>query len=72
MAKSKEVSSKNVTFVKGGKTKMFSEQEAGAQKPGVSGHTVPAGEQQFASGGKGKMFGFRPSSPAKPGCSAPD
>lgn len=68
MAKSTIKSTK--PFVQGGKTKMFSEQEAGPQRPGVSGHDVPGGETQFASGGKGKMFGFAGSQPAKPGTSS--
>lgn len=73
MAKTKEISSKSATFAQGGsKNHMFGEQEAGAQKPGVSGHDVPKGETKFASGGSTKMFGFRPSQTAKPGCSSPE
>lgn len=67
----KQLSHSTPTFAQGGKTKMFGEQEAGPQKPGVSGHDVPSGETQWASGGKTKMHPYTPSVPAKPGCSSP-
>ncbi len=51
MAKSKEVSSKNVTFAKGGKNKMFGVQEAGPQKPGGSAHDTKGSGGNFAKGG---------------------
>ncbi len=69
--KSKEVSEKNVTFAKGGKTKMFGKQAAAPQQAGESGHATKGGDSKFASGGKTKMFGFRPSAPARPGQSGP-
>ena len=37
MAKSKEISEKDVQFAKGGKTGMFPRQHAGPKAPGVSG-----------------------------------
>lgn len=57
--------------VKGGKTKMFGQMEAGPQTPG---QTAPGGayspEKQFASGGKTKMFGFTGARAAKAGQSS--
>ena len=52
--------SHDVTFAKGGKTPMFSEQEAGPQAPRTTAHDTAEGGkgEEFASGGKGKMFGF--------------
>lgn len=70
--KSKEVSEKNVTFAKGGKTKMFGRQAASPQVAGESGHTVKGGDAKFAQGGSGHMFGFRPSVPARAGQAAPE
>lgn len=64
MAKSTIKSTK--PFVKGGTTKMFTEREAGPQKPGVSSNEGgDAPETQFASGGKTKMFGKQTSNPSK-------
>lgn len=72
MAKSKLLksgaSAGKIKPVQGGKTKMFSEMEAGPQKPNaVSAGGAMAGESNFASGGKTKMFGYQGSKPAKPG-----
>jgi len=60
------------TFAKGGKTKMFGQQGANPQRPGVSAHAAADGKgASFAKGGSTKMFGFRGSSPAEPGKSTP-
>lgn len=72
MAKSKEISSKNTTFAKGGTGKMFGQQGANPQGAGETGHDAADGVGgKFATGGKGKMFGFRPSSPARAGQTGP-
>lgn len=58
MAKSKQMSSKPTVFAKGGNGKMFSEREAGPQKPDTTtsgGQDAP--ETQWAKGGSGHMFG---------------
>jgi hypothetical protein len=62
----------NVDFAKGGKTKMFGEQEAGsrdgADKSPSTGKPDSSGPgEKFAEGGKGKMFGYQGSLPAKDG-----
>jgi hypothetical protein len=45
---------------------MFSEMEAGPQKPGMTGPGgAMAGETSFAQGGKTPMFGKQKSMPAK-------
>lgn len=71
MAKSKEISSKNAVFAKGGSNKMFGKQYAGTQKPGVTGHEVGGGDGKFAQGGKtNHMAGPGVARPAKPGVTA--
>lgn len=58
----------NVEFAKGGNTPMFSEQQAETQKPGQTADPGATGKgAQFAAGGSGKMFGFAGSEPAKAG-----
>lgn len=69
--KSKEISSKKVTFAKGGSGKMFGKQHAGPQKPDVSGKSTKGDGGKFAKGGGGKMFPFRKTAPAKAGMSSP-
>ena len=61
--------SHDVTFAKGGNTKMFGEQAAGVQKPATTAHDVSGGAPgaDFASGGKTKMFGFAGAQPARDG-----
>jgi hypothetical protein len=70
----------DVTFAKGGNTKMFGEQGADEQKAGGTAHKTgndqgpadPAGGgpvvgDKFASGGSTKMFSFAPALPARDG-----
>jgi hypothetical protein len=64
--------SHNVEFAKGGKTKMFGEQEAGsrdgADKSKSTGKPDSSGPgEKFAEGGRGKMFGYAGSQPATAG-----
>ena len=64
--------SHDVAFAKGGNTKMFGEQEAGsrtsADKGPSTGKPDSSGPgEKFAEGGKGKMFGFQGSLPARDG-----
>lgn len=60
--------SSNVEFAKGGTTKMFGEQEAGAADSAQTGKDDDKGPgSEFASGGKTKMFGFQGSVPARDG-----
>ena len=61
--------SHNVDFAKGGKTKMFGEQAAGEQEPGVTEHDVKGGAPgaEFAKGGSTHMFGYNGSIPAEAG-----
>jgi hypothetical protein len=67
MAKSKEISSKSVSFAKGGTTKMFGKQHAGPQTPGRTQQTDKSSGGKFAKGGSTKMFGFTKTAPAKAG-----
>lgn len=61
-------SSHNVEFAKGGKTKMFGEQNASPQTPGETYKDSTSGKgAEFAKGGSGKMFGFSGSEPARAG-----
>jgi hypothetical protein len=70
MAKGKEMSSKNVTFAKGGTTKMMGRQYAGPDKPGVTGKATTGTGGKFAKGGStGKVGKQKPSVAAKPGVS---
>jgi hypothetical protein len=70
----------DVTFAKGGSTKMFGEQGAEEQKPGGTAHKTgndqgpsdqggngPVVGDKFASGGKTKMFAFAGAQPARDG-----
>jgi hypothetical protein len=66
-AKLKKETSHNVTFAKGGNTKMFGPQYAGEQKEGESSHDTSGSGGKFAEGGSNKMFGFAGSQPAKAG-----
>jgi hypothetical protein len=68
MAKmTKEKSEHDVTFAKGGNTKMFPQQYAAEQEEGETGHDTSGSGGKFATGGSGKMFGFTGSQPAKSG-----
>lgn len=68
MAKFTEKQSHNVEFAKGGKTKMFGEQQANPDKPGTTGKPDVGGKgAEFAKGGSGKMFGFAGAEPARAG-----
>ena len=61
-------SSSNVAFAKGGKVKMFGAQQSENMKSGQTGDPGGTGKgAQFAKGGSGKMFGFAGSEPAKAG-----
>lgn len=52
----KVISTKSVSFAKGGKTKMFGKQHVGTQTPGQTATKSGAGGK-FAKGGSTKMFG---------------
>lgn len=59
---------KSKEFAKGGKTKMFGEQQAEPQTPGQTADPGKTGKgAEFAKGGGGKMFGFRGAEAAKAG-----
>jgi hypothetical protein len=64
-----KTTSKSASFAKGGKTKMFSRQNAGTQKPGTTAHSTSGGGK-FAKGGSGHMFGKQSASPARGGYTA--
>ena len=65
---SRNESSHNVEFAKGGNTKMFGEQQASPQTPGQTEKNGATGKgAEFAKGGSGKMFGFAGSESAKAG-----
>lgn len=58
----------NVEFAKGGNTPMFGEQQAEPMKSGQTGDPGGSGKgAEFAKGGSGKMFGFSGSVPARDG-----
>lgn len=58
----------DVEFAKGGKTKMFGEQQANPDKPGQTGKEDVTGKgAEFAKGGSTKMFGFTPALPQEGG-----
>lgn len=61
--------SHDVTFAKGGNTKMFGEQEAGEQAPATTAHDTASGGKgaEFAAGGKTHMFGFAGAIPQQAG-----
>lgn len=63
---SRNETSHNVDFAKGGDTAMFGQQHVGEQKPGGTA-TNPGGDPKFASGGSNKMFGFAGSENAQAG-----
>lgn len=64
----KEKSERNQQFAVGGKTHMFSEQQASPQTPAQTGKNGATGKgAEFAKGGSGKMFGFAGSQPAQAG-----
>jgi hypothetical protein len=67
--KSKQKSSKSVTFAKGGSGKMFGKQSAGTQKPAQTAQAGKGGGK-FAKGGSGKMFGKQSTGKQKPGQTA--
>ena len=52
--KSKEMSSKPMTFAKGGSGKMFGKMSTGTQVPGQTA-SMGRGGGKFAAGGKNKM-----------------
>jgi hypothetical protein len=58
---------KNVTFAKGGNTKMFGPQDAGPQDDATTAHDVNGDGGKFAKGGSTKMFGYAGSQPAEAG-----
>jgi len=61
-------STHNVEFAKGGNEHMFGEQQAGEVKPGSTGKPNQTGKgAEFAKGGSNKMFGFAGSEPAQAG-----
>lgn len=61
-------SSHDTTFAKGGSTPMFSEQQASPQTSAQTGKNGATGKgAEFAKGGSGKMFGFEGSKPAQSG-----
>lgn len=69
---SRNESSTDTTFAKGGSTKMFGEQGAnertGADKSPSTGKPDSSGPgAEFAKGGSGKMFGFQGAVPARDG-----
>lgn len=69
MMKNKEMSKKNVTFVKGGPTGLVGKQsKTGTQVPGQTGQMGRNG--QIAKGGGNKMAGKGAARPAKPGVTA--
>lgn len=60
----------NVEFAKGGNTPMFPEQAAEPRTPGTTRDQTAADSapgEKFAKGGSGKMFGFQGSQPARDG-----
>lgn len=60
--------SHDVQFAKGGDTAMFGEQQAEPMKSGQTGDPGGSGKgAEFAKGGSGKMFGFQGSQPARDG-----
>lgn len=63
---SRNETSHNVEFAKGGDTAMFGQQHVGEQKPGGTAHN-PGSDGKFAAGGSNKMFGFRGSENAQAG-----
>lgn len=65
---SRNESSHNVEFAKGGNTKMFGEQQASPQTPKQTGKNGATGKgAEFAKGGSTKMHGFAGAQPAQAG-----
>lgn len=65
-------STHNVEFAKGGNTKMFGEQQAGEVKPAQTGKPNQTGKgAEYAKGGTTKMFGFSGAQPAQSGITSP-
>ena len=64
MMKNKEISSKSMTFAKGGSGKMAGKQTVGTQTPGQTASMGKSGGK-FAKGGTAKMAGKQSSMPAK-------
>jgi hypothetical protein len=61
----KVISSSKPTFAAGGSGKMFGQQSAGPQKPGVT-EKSGSGGGKFGKGGSGKMFGKQSAGPMPP------
>lgn len=60
--------SHDVQFAKGGNTPMFSQQQAEPMKSGQTGDPGATGKgAEFAKGGSNKMFGFSGALPARDG-----
>lgn len=57
MAKSKVISSKAMTPVRGGKGHMFGKQTVGTKKPGVTGKADKGGGGKFIKGGPTGLVG---------------
>ena len=71
MAMSKEKSSKNVVFAKGGSNKMAPQMRTGTQVPGQSAQRGRGSAGFGAKGGPSGLVGKqKPSVPAKPGVTA--
>lgn len=65
---SRNESTSNAQFAKGGNTHMFPQQQASPQTPGQTEKNGATGKgAEFAKGGSGKMFGFAGSQPAQSG-----
>jgi hypothetical protein len=61
-------STHDTEFAKGGNTHMFGEQQASPQTPAKTGKNGATGKgAEFAKGGSGKMFGFAGSQAAQSG-----
>lgn len=63
---SRNETSHNVEFAKGGNDHMFGQQHVGEQKPGGTA-TASGSGGEFAKGGSNKMFSFRGSESAQAG-----
>ena len=65
---SRNESTKNVEFAKGGDTAMFGQQQAEPMDAAQTGDPGKTGKgAEFAKGGSGKMFGFAGAEPARSG-----
>ena len=54
-------------FAKGGSGKMFGQQHAGPQKPGITSKDPSGDGGKWAKGGSGHMFGKQSAGPARGG-----